>query len=159
LRLAGKITVMVQRPSTSRRQMLKLAASGSVATLSSLAGCFNFNTPENPASGAFSHEEYTLGAETTGWRGIAPEEVKGELNPELKFRPEKSIRIHWKNLDGARHKFVIENSLEQILEESDASSRRGETITMAFKSSQEMTTYVCPYNSVQMTGSILCTRY
>lgn len=150
---------MVRNASTSRRGLLKLAASGSVATLSSLAGCFNFNTPKNPASGAFSHREYTLGAKTTGWRGIEPEEVNGELNPELKFRPGKSIRVRWKNLDGVRHTFVIEDSLGRTLEESKPASERGETRSLTFESTQEMTTYICPSHAVQMTGSILCTKY
>ena len=139
--------------------MLRLVGGGSAATLSSLAGCFNFNTPENPASGAFSHEEYTLGAKMTGWRGIAPEEINGELNPELKFRPGKSIRVRFENLDGVRHKLVIENSMEDTLEESAVSSKKGETVSMTFESSQQMTTYICPYYSVQMTGSVLCTKY
>ncbi|MFH5798705.1 hypothetical protein [Haladaptatus sp. CMAA 1911] len=139
--------------------MLRLVGGGSVATLSSLAGCFNFNAPENPASGAFSHEEYTLGAKMTGWRGIEPEEINGELNPELKFRPEKSICVRFKNLDGLRHKLVIKNSMEDTLEESPVSSKEGETVSMTFESSQEMTTYICPYYSVQMVGTILCTKY
>lgn len=150
---------MVRPPSTSRRGLLKFAASGSVATLSSLAGCFNFNAPENPASGAFSHQHYTLGAETTGWRGIEPEEINGELNPELTFRPGKSIRIRWKNLDGVRHKFVIQDSTDHTLEESKSATQRGATRTIRFESKQEMTTYVCPDHSIQMTGSILCTKY
>lgn len=127
--------------------------------MSSLAGCFNFNLPKNPASGAYSHEEYTLGAETTGWRGIEPREINGELNPELTFRPGKSIRIRWKNLDGAKHKLEIENSLDETLVESEPSSKKGETRSITFESSQEMTEYVCPYYSIQMVGSILCTTY
>lgn len=144
-----------------RRTMLKLIASGSTASFPTLAGCVNvrFTVPPDPASGAYSHEAYTLGAKATGWRGIAPEEVRSELNPELKFRPGKSIRLQWKNLDSARHKVVIEDSLGNTLYESEELSHRGETRTMTFGSSQEMTTYRCPYHPVQMRGNVLCTEY
>lgn len=140
--------------------MLKLTASGSAAFLSALAGCVNITIPSKPpASGAYSHEEYTIGAKKTGWRGIAPKEIRDDLNPELKFRPGKSIRLRLKNLDGARHKIVIENSLEETLHESKTVSSRGETWTLTFESTQEMTTYLCPYYSVQMRGTVLCTEH
>lgn len=140
--------------------MLKLTASGSAASLSPLAGCVNISIPTKPpASGAFSHEEYTLGAKATGWRGIVPKEIRDELNPELKFRPEKTIRLRWKILDSARHKIVIENSLGETLHESEPVSGRGETQTLTFESTQEMTIYLCPYHPVQMRGVILCTEH
>lgn len=144
----------------NRRTMLKLIASGSTASLSALAGCVNVTIPSKPpASGAYSHEEYTLGAKKTGWRGIAPKEVREDLNPEIKFRPGKSIRLHWKTLDSAQHKVVIENSLGETLHESETVSGRGETRTLTFESTQEMTTYLCPYYPVQMRGVILCTEH
>ena len=56
-------------------------------------------------------------------------------------------------------KLVIENSMEDTLRESPVSSKEGETVSMTFESSQEMTAYICPYYSVQMVGTILCTKY
>lgn len=145
----------------NRRTMLRYIASGSITSFSALAGCVNvrFTVPPDPASGAYSREAYTLGAKTTGWRGIAPEEIRSELNPELKFRPGKSIRLRWTTLDSARHKVVIENSLGDTLYESEELSTRDETRTMTFESSQEMTTYRCQYHPVQMRGDVLCTEH
>ncbi|UPM45169.1 cupredoxin domain-containing protein [Halocatena salina] len=144
-----------------RRTMLKFLASGSVASFASVSGCINvrFTVPPDPASGAYSHESYTLGAKTTGWRGIAPDEIRSELNPELKFRPGKTIRLRWTVLDGTRHKIIIENSVGKTLYESKENSDRGETRTITFESSQEMTTYYCPYHPIQMRGDVLCTDY
>ncbi|RRJ31498.1 hypothetical protein [Halocatena pleomorpha] len=142
----------------NRRTMLRLAASSSIA---SLTGCINarFTVPPDPASGAYSHDFYALGAKTTGWRGIAPQEIRSNLNPELKFRPGRSIRLRWTALDSARHKIIIESSLGKTLYESEELSNRGETRTITFESSQEMTTYYCPYYPIQMRGSVLCTEY
>lgn len=143
----------------NRRTVLNHIASGSILSLSALSGCINFTIPTEPASGAFSHDTYTLGAKTTGWRGIEPKEVRNELNPILTFRPGASIRLRWTTLDSARHKIVFENSRGETLYESKELSRHGETRTMTFEATQELTTYFCLYHPVQMRGEVLCTRH
>lgn len=150
---------MTRPPRNDRRTFLKRTAGVSAASLSALGGCLNFSLPKSPASGAFKHRKYTLGAKASGWEGIAPELIRDERNPELSMEPGKTIEITWTNLDGKPHKLIIEDSLGNTLRQSPTISRRGKTHTVTFRAKQRMTTYRCQYHPVQMYGEMLVTQY
>lgn len=142
------------KPSSSvdRRRYLKVAGT---AALVPLAGCTLPVIKTNPASSAYPHRRFVIGAEASAWRGIEPEEVADERNPTLHLLPGKTTRIVWRNLDGKRHKLVVEDSMENVLHESDVSTERGETHTLTMEVTQEMTTYLCEFHEVSMRGDIL----
>lgn len=139
-----------------RRAILKLAAGGSLATL---AGCTTLQLTGDEPSGTDPTSAFELGASTNGWRGIAPEQIRGETNPILRLTPRTTVTLTWENLDGHRHQFVIEDSLGETLIESAPSSHRGATRTVTFDAKQEMTTYLDPGDDVIMRGEILVSRH
>lgn len=138
-----------------RRTVVKLAAGASVAPLSAVAGCGGVGFTINPASGAAADTQFTLGARTGGWHGIAPDQIRGERNPILRMPPGATIELTWENLDGKPHRFVIEDSLGHPLVESSGSSARGVTRTVSFEATQQMTTYLDPRYPVYMRGELL----
>lgn len=141
---------------TDRRTAMKLAAGTS---LSALAGCTNLEIRTRPPSGESAAESFELGAESSGWRGVAPEQIRGSHNPVLRMKPGSSVELTWRNLDGERHRFVVEDSNGHTLVESEESSERGATVTVTFEASQEMTTYLDPYHRVYTIGEMLVTPY
>lgn len=139
---------------TNRRTAARLLAGASVTAL---AGCTRLRLT-NPASGASDATTFRLGAEAGGWTGHTPEQIRDERNPILRLPPSGTVELTWENLDGKRHRFVVEDSGGHTLVESAASSTKGETRTVTFEASQEMTTYLDPAYPVQMRGEILVTK-
>lgn len=139
---------------TNRRSVLQLAAG---ASLSALAGCTNLRVTRNEPAGEDPVTAFELAARSGGWRGVAPEQIRGDRNPILRMAPGDSIELTWTNRDGERHKFVIEDSLGNTLVETEESTERGATRTMTFDAAREMTTYVDPHHHVMMHGEMLVT--
>lgn len=137
-----------------RRTAARLLAGASVTALT---GCTRLRVT-NPASGVRSATTFRLNAKSGGWRGVAPEQIRDERNPILRLPPSATVELTWENLDGKRHRFVVEDSAGRTLVESAASSTKGETRTVTFQASQEMTTYLDPAYPVQMRGEILVTE-
>ena len=137
-----------------RRTAVRFAG---VASLTALTGCAGLRFT-SPASGVSSARRFELGAETGGWMGRVPEQIQDERNPILRLPPSGTVDLTWVNLDGKRHRFAVEDSGGRTLVKSAASSTRGETRTVSFEASQEMTTYLDPVYPVQMRGEILVTE-
>lgn len=150
---------MDRTPRVDRRTALRRTACASAASIFALAGCVSLEVPTEPASGSNVHGEFTLGAKTSGWHGVAPEEITEERNPELRMLPGKSVELTLENLDGEPHKLVIEDSGGNTLVESPELAERGESRTVTFEADQEMTSYLCEYHSVKMRGDMLVTTY
>lgn len=150
----------MDHPLTSdRRTFLKLCAGGSAASLSALAGCTDLHITFEPKSGARPATRFVLGAKAKSWRGIAPEYIRKERNPTLHMEPGKTVDLVLKNLDGSTHALAVEDSLDRTLLETEPSSRPGETRTLTFETSQEMTTYLDPHHPVLMRGELLVNYY
>lgn len=137
--------------STDRRTAARLVGA---ASLTALSGCAGLRLT-NPASGVSSDTTFRLGAEAGGWTGRAPEQILDERNPVLRLPPSETVELTWENVDGKRHRLVVEDSGGRTLVESAASSTRGETRSVTFEARREMTTYLDPAYPVQMRGEIL----
>lgn len=124
--------------------------------MTGLTGCIGLRLT-NPASGVRAVTRFRLAADEGSWRGVAPEQIRDERNPLLRFPTAATVDVTWENGDGKRHRFVVEDSGGRTLVESAASAKRGEIRTVSFEPKQEMTTYLDPGYPVQMRGEILVT--
>ncbi|ADB60875.1 blue (type 1) copper domain protein [Haloterrigena turkmenica DSM 5511] len=127
---------------TSRRHLLKAAAAaGGVVALGDLAAAQGVETIE-------------LGGETSGWQGVAPDDIAGETNPTLELEAGTTYELTWENLDGQPHNFVIESEGGEQLERTDLLMEQGETQTLEFEATSEMAEYYCEPHSATMRGEI-----
>lgn len=149
-----RVITMDSSLSTNRRTAARLVGA---ASLTALSGCTGLRLT-NPASGASDDTTFRLGAEASGWAGLAPEQIVNERNPVLRLPSSATVELTWKNVDGKRHRLVVEDSGGRTLVESAASSTKGETRTVTFEARREMTTYLDPAYPVQMRGEILVTE-
>ncbi|ELZ16762.1 blue (type 1) copper domain-containing protein [Haloterrigena salina JCM 13891] len=127
---------------TSRRRLLQAAAAaGGVVALGDIAA----------AQGA---ETIELGGQTSGWEGVAPEDIAGETNPTLELEAGTTYELTWENLDGQPHNFVIESGEGDELERTELMMEQGETQTLEFEATEEMAEYYCEPHSATMRGDI-----
>ncbi|WP_339103510.1 PQQ-dependent sugar dehydrogenase [Haloterrigena salinisoli] len=127
---------------TSRRRLLQAAAAaGGVVALGDIAGAQEAETIE-------------LGGETSGWQGVAPDDIEGETNPTLELEAGTTYEVTWENLDGQPHNFVIESGEGEELERTELMMQQGETQTLEFEATSEMAEYYCEPHSATMRGDI-----
>ncbi|WP_226479609.1 PQQ-dependent sugar dehydrogenase [Natrinema amylolyticum] len=129
-------------PSASRRRVLQAAAvAGGVAGFGNLAL-------------AQDAEMIELGGQTSGWQGVAPDDIADETNPTLELEEGTTYELTWENLDGLPHNFVIESEDGEQLERTELLSQEGETQSLEFEATSEMSTYYCEPHSATMRGDI-----
>jgi PKD repeat protein len=88
------------------------------------------------------------------WTGVAPAEIEGK-NPLLNLQAGEEYTLEWTNRNGGFHNFVIEMSDGSTPVATDFLSTEGETQTVTFTATADMTTYYCnPHRDLGMEGSI-----
>ncbi|XVH33067.1 multicopper oxidase domain-containing protein (plasmid) [Haloferacaceae archaeon DSL9] len=95
-----------------------------------------------------------LEGETTGWVGVSPDEIEGESNPTLSLIPGTDYAVEWVNADGAGHNFAIVDADGDEILASDVITGEGETQTVEFTATDEMTEYRCQPHPNSMAGAI-----
>ncbi|WP_238709603.1 PQQ-dependent sugar dehydrogenase [Natronorubrum halophilum] len=129
-------------PTISRRRVMQAtAAAGGVVALSDLGIAQEAETIE-------------LGGETSGWVGVAPDDIADEENPTLELEEGTAYELTWENLDGQAHNFVIEGSDGEELERTELMTEQGETQTLEFEATSEMAEYYCEPHAGTMRGEI-----
>ncbi|AFO56451.1 MULTISPECIES: PQQ-dependent sugar dehydrogenase [unclassified Natrinema] len=99
-------------------------------------------------------ETIELGGQTSGWEGVAPEDIAGETNPTLELEVGTTYELTWENLDGAAHNIVIVDSEGEDLERTELMSVQAETQTLEFEATSEMAEYYCEPHRATMRGDI-----
>lgn len=100
-------------------------------------------------------DEIQLGGETSGWVGEAPSEIEGETNPTLTLEAGSDYTLTWTNLDGASHNFAIEDADgNDLVGPTEIVSSEGESQTVEFTATEEMSEYYCQPHAQSMRGSI-----
>ncbi len=84
-----------------------------------------------------------LGGKVSGWQGMSPGAIKGQKNPTLNLKLGEKYTVVWKNLDGQPHDFVIQNDSGKQLVKTKIMNSRGQTQSVSFIASKEMTKYLC----------------
>lgn len=128
---------------SSRRTFLQLvAATGAVAGLSTAAA-----TQEGGS-------EFALDGDSDGWMGTAPEAISGETNPTLQVQAGETYTFTWTNVDGSPHNVVIADADGNAIERTAIIETEGETQSLEFEATAEMSTYYCEVHSDSMRGEI-----
>lgn len=138
---------MVENPTeggnrgTSRRLFLQFAAAtGTIAGISS--------------SGIAQRAEITLEGHRDGWVGRSPEDIADERNPTLRVQAGETHTLTWENTDGRPHNVVIADAEGTELERTEIIEGEGETQSLEFEATPEMSTYYCEVHPDSMRGSI-----
>ncbi|UPM44308.1 PQQ-dependent sugar dehydrogenase [Halocatena salina] len=127
---------------TSRRQVLR--ALGAVGVI----GTAGMSWPVSARS------SITLDGQISGWQGVSPDDIADETNPTLTFEPGEAVTVEWTNRDGMGHNFVVVDGNEQELLSSDIMAEQGETQTVEFTATEEMSEYFCQPHPQSMRGSV-----
>ncbi|WP_256299723.1 PQQ-dependent sugar dehydrogenase [Haloarchaeobius salinus] len=99
-------------------------------------------------------EEIRLGGEVEAWQGRAPESISGQANPTLSLQAGQQYELTWENLDGLPHNVLIRDSDGNQLVRSELISQQGETQTVTFTASSEMSRYLCEVHPNTMVGDV-----
>lgn len=98
--------------------------------------------------------EIELDGETAGWVGRSPSDIEGETNPTLTLETGQDYALTWMNTDGAPHNFAIDDGDEDLVGPTDQVAEEGESQTVEFTATEEMSEYYCPMHPQSMRGSI-----
>ncbi len=171
---------MVYHDQLTRRRTLKLAGATTAAVL--LAGCPDddddaagppvddeddvdddvddeVDDEEDNDENGFSIEPDTqieFEGESSGWIGIAPDDIEGEENPTLVLEEGESYEIGWTEGDGATHNIEIRNEDGEVVDdlETDFTDEPNDDQWLEFEASDEMAAYVCAPHEDAMIGDI-----
>lgn len=99
--------------------------------------------------------EFELAGDREGWVGREPSEIQGETNPTLTLEAEQNYTLTWTNADGATHTFTIEDDEgNDVVGPTDQLTEEGDSQTVEFTATEEMTEYYCSVYPQSMRGSI-----
>ena len=101
------------------------------------------NTDED--DGWTAVDEVRLSADTTGWEGLEPPVIAGEMNPTLVLTEGREYTITWENADGVPHNIELWDDEEAIVGEyeTELMEEEGETQSLSFEATPEMVEYTC----------------
>jgi hypothetical protein len=97
--------------------------------------------------------QYQLEGATSAWVGISPTGLADEGNPTLPIVPGEDYEVLWINTDGAGHNFAIADDGGGVLEASDIIGTNGETQSVEFTATEEMSEYLCQPHPDTMVGT------
>lgn len=141
--------------SVSRRGFIRATGTTAAAGATAAAGVATRDGMVGEASA--QAETYEFGGETQAWRGRSPSAIEGEDNPTLELAAGQEYEVVWENLDGAPHNFTIQNEAGTNLEQSEQVSEEGETVSMTFTATPEMSQYICTIHPTTMVGDVQIT--
>lgn len=97
---------------------------------------------------------YELGADISGWQGQSPGSIEGVTNPTLELLPGETYEVIYENLDGITHDFqILDSDGNTVVDGADVSDS-GDTNSVQFTASAEMTDYRCQYHPSSMVGAV-----
>lgn len=141
----------------TRRTVLKAAGASTLAV--AVAGCTggddadDENGDENDADGfeIDAGETITLEGHSSGWEGIAPEQIEGETNPTLVLEEGADYEIGWEPGDSLEHNIQLWDENEELVDEeyrTEVTAEPEETIE--FTATTEIAYYRCnPHPGMQ----------
>ena len=89
--------------------------------------------------------EIELEGPTMGWVGASPEQIEGITNPPLYLVEGREYELTWINPDGAHHNIALVDENDDIVDdyETEIISGEGESQTLTFTATPEISQYVC----------------
>lgn len=146
----------------SRRGVLKgTAALTGTAAAASTAGAYR-DAIDFPLPAVQNDDEgrtFSLLGIVGGWMGVSPHEIDAVSNPPLRLIEGEQHQVIWTNGDGATHNFNITSGSAvgdqgEILESTQTVTEQGETVSLEFTPTEEMSEYFCAPHPAQMRGPI-----
>jgi len=151
---------MAQEEHVSRRRMLRLT--GVAMSTALVAGCGGDGNggDGNGGNGGGGVEiepgmAIEFDGQTSGWEGLAPSVIEGEVNPTLVLQEGETYEIGWTVGDGAQHNIEIRNESDEVVD-----GLQTEVVTepedqwLEFEASPEMVTYICRIHPTTMIGDL-----
>ena len=142
-----------QRAMTRRTALLATGTLLGVIPASASAARIPAAPPSNAAT-ATPTATYELGADLNGWVGQSPGSIEGVTNPTLEMIPGETYEVIYENLDGITHDFQILDTDGSTVVDGDEVSDSGDTNSVQFTASEEMTDYRCRYHPSSMVGTV-----
>lgn len=137
----------------TRRGFVSAAAVGATAA-GAASGGVSAATAAGTDLGRAQAQSYRFGGEVQAWRGRAPSAIEGEQNPTLELEAGQRYEVVWENLDGQPHDFTIQNDGGTNLAATDLVQQQGETASLTFTATPEMTQYICTVHPTTMVGDV-----
>ena len=152
--LNADVQSMTREENVSRRTVLKLG--GAAASTAIVAGCLgNGDDDETVDPDDWEDvEEIELEGTAQEWIGASPGHIDGESNPTLVLFEGNEYEITWENADDLPHDFQIRDDDDTVLEETERVETEGETASVTFEATEEMTTYICSFHEADQVGDI-----
>lgn len=98
---------------------------------------------------------YRFGGRISGWQGREPESIADTVNPTIELQAGSEYAITWVNVDGAPHNVAILGQSGDVLAQTEIISGQGESQTLRFTATEEMSSYICQVHPNSMAGDIV----
>ncbi|NHN58382.1 MULTISPECIES: PQQ-binding-like beta-propeller repeat protein [Halorussus] len=98
--------------------------------------------------------EYRFAGRIAGWEARAPSRLEGQVNPTLELEAGQTYSVVWENVDGAPHDFVIQDADGNRIVGTEVYASQGETVTLSFQATEEMSRYICTVHPNSMVGDV-----
>lgn len=94
--------------------------------------------------------------QTSGWVGIAPDEIDGEQNPTLVLVENEEYEIGWTAGDGSAHNIAIRDEEGNVIDDlaTEITDEPDSDQWLHFEATAEMAEYVCEPHQGVMAGDI-----
>lgn len=155
----------------TRRTLLKAAGASTFAI--AVAGCLGSDDNDNDGddgnddgnndAGAVDGFEIDAGTEiefdgyTQYWEGLEPADIAGEQNPTLVLEEGGEYTMTWINADGVTHDLQIWDDNGDLVDDlaTESIGAEGDSDSLEFEATAEMTTYICQYHTGSQVGDIV----
>ena len=146
---------MTDSPGVSRRRLLA-AATAAVALPTTVGAADGSATAASgsDAGTAAQRETFRLESRVNGWEGVAPEAIAGERNPTLRLTESEEYEIVWENVDGVSHNLIVRDESGERVAETETVGEEGETRSVTFTATAELSGYRCGLHPSTMDGDI-----
>lgn len=128
-----------------RRGFLRAAGATAAAAGGAVAGSEETDAQE---------QVFRFGGEVAAWNAREPAEFEGDQNPTIELQAGTEYEFWFENIDGEPHNMTIQDDAGSNVEQSTLISAEGETASVTFTATPEMTTYICTIHPATMVGDL-----
>lgn len=141
----------------TRRTAMKVT--GAAAATALIAGCGDDDDDdeEEETFEIEAGEQIEFDGQTSGWEGVAPGDIDGEVNPTLVLEEGETYEIGWEEGDGQTHNIQLENEDRELVDDDWQTDRTQEPDGdqwIEFEATDDIAYYVCDPHPDAMRGEI-----
>lgn len=100
--------------------------------------------------------EIELEGPISGWVGVSPEQIEGITNPPLYLVEGREYEITWISPGGAHHNIMLVDENDDVVDdyETEIISGEGESQTLTFTATPEISQYICLFHPHSKRGDV-----